>query len=178
MLDFFQACYLLSITWIALTFIFGELLDGIGDFDLDGLTLGVSFSSRSFLFGLVIFGVTGATLIERDLIKSSGLVMVIAALLGLIGGVFFEFVIIRPIKKMQSTSSVDENSLVGHEAELIEAASSKQIGKARLVINGNTLNFAARADSGEVIPKGTAVEILEISKGFVLVKPKKEKKED
>lgn len=171
MLEFYQTCCLLSIFWIVLTMIFGELLDGIGDADLDGLTLGINFSSRSFLFGVVIFGSCGWMLMENASL-SNRLIFFISLVIGGLCAWFFEKFIVQTLNKLQSTSSVKESELIGLEAELTEPTSNKQSGKARLVINGNTLDFPAKGTSEDVLPRGTIVTILDLSKGFIIVELK------
>ena len=172
MLEFFQTCCFLSVFWIILTAIFGELLDGIGDADMSGLTMGINFSSRSFLFGVVMFSSFGWMMLENETSLSSSVVLVIAIVIGGLSALLFERLIIRSLKKIQSTSSVNESSLVGYEAELTEPTSIKQFGKARVVINGNTLNFATKGTNEEVIPRGTIVTILEINSGMITIEPK------
>lgn len=174
MLEFYQTCCLLSVFWVVLTVIFGELLDGIGDADLDGLTLGIHFSSRSFLFWIVMFGSCGWMLTEKTSL-SNLLIFFISLVVGGLCGWFFEKFIIQGLKKLQSTSSVKESELIGLEAELTEPTSNNQSGKARVVINGNTLDFPAKGISDDVLPRGTIVTILDLSKGFVIVEPKEKK---
>ncbi|MDO4924896.1 MAG: hypothetical protein Q3980_04440 [Turicibacter sp.] len=168
MLEFFQTCCLMSALWVILTLIFGELLDGIGDFDLNGLTLGINLSSRSFLFGTTLFGSCGWTLTEQTSLPMF-VIFFISLVVGLCGICFFEQCILRSLKKLQSTSSVSEQDLIGLEAKLIESTSIKKFGKVRLVVNGNMLEFATKGISEDIIPKGTIVTVLKIEKGLMIV---------
>ena len=111
-------------------------------------------------------------MLENETSVSNSVVLVIAIVIGGLSALLFERLIIRSLKKIQSTSSVNESSLVGCKAELTEPTSIKQFGKARVVINGNTLNFATKGTNEEVIPRGTIVTILEINSGMITIEPK------
>ena len=143
---------------------------------MSGLTMGINFSSRSFLFGVVMFSSFGWMMLENETSVSNSVVLVIAIIIGGLSALLFECLIIRSLKKIQSTSSVNESSLVGCEAELTEPTSVRQFGKARVVINGNTLNFATKGKSEEVIRKGTIVTVLSIENGILTVEPKNNEK--
>ncbi|HAX71908.1 MAG TPA: hypothetical protein DCY20_00130 [Firmicutes bacterium] len=168
MLLFYQLCFFCSFFWIIATMVLGEVLDGLGDGDLDGLTLGFNFSTRSVIFGILLFGGFG-WLTTNETQLSVVAIIICGLIIGLVGCAIFEYGVIKPLKRAQSTSSVKEEELVGKLATIIEPTSATQFGKANVVINGNTLTYSTKTERKEKINRGTSVKILGINSGFLLV---------
>ena len=168
--------FLFSALWVVVTFIFGEALDGIGEADLDGLTFGHAWSIRSILVGILGFGVAGL-LLTREMEWQTEFILGIAILIGILSGVSLEFLCIRPLKRLQSTSIVSEANYSGLEATVLDPIHSEVIGRILLVHRGMSLTYGAKPlSSNDRFESGSTVIIHHIdgSLAFVVAKTESE----
>lgn len=171
MLLLYQFCFYFALFLVVLTAIFGEILDGVGDADLDGLSLGHSWSTRSLLASLLCFGAGGWILSLASPLSTIPIVL-LSLLLAFVGGSLIEFGVLRPLRKSQSTSSVSEDDLIGLDAVVIESLSNTQYGKIDILTHGNTLTYAAIGIGDEKIPQESRVIVVSITQGIATVKQK------
>ena len=161
----FFICFGVGIAFVLLSFLVGEFGGGIEiDSPLSFIrpSLGATF--------LVVFGGVGL-LAEGRLF--SGAAIGLAFFAGFFMALLFHRFVIVPLKRMESTSAVDRQMLVGQEATVIEQIPQGAFGKISFTTEkGNKHNAPAKADDGNAIPRHTAVEIIYIEKNTYFVRTK------
>ena len=160
----FFVCFGVGVGFVVISFIIGELGPG------DGFENGLFFLKPSILASfLVVFG--GAGLIAES--RTIGIVAIgVAALCAFaVTFVIYRFVII-PLHRAQSTSVVEKQSLIGHDAIVIERISQGQYGKISFSIHGNRHSAPAKSEDGNEILRNQAVQITYIDKNTYYVKRK------
>lgn len=159
------------------SFVFGEIFDFFGsDADIGGIDTdadGVSWLSTKVLFaGLVGFGTFGLVASQYDL--PQGLVWLIAVLgFALVSaGVFY--MVLLPLSRQQSNSSLSRTSYEGLQAVVTLAVSP---GSSGIVTfhdsNGAFVSETAYLADGEehALPKGAQVAIVSVNPRSVVVTP-------
>jgi membrane protein implicated in regulation of membrane protease activity len=115
-------------------------------------------------FGSVGFGVratTEATMFQSSLAGIGG-----AVVIGAIG-----YFIIRAFYASQESSTIADQDLIGHNANLIDAIKDNQTGQVACIIRGREITFLARSIDGKAIDKSVPVSIVSKSGNIVTVKP-------
>lgn len=170
--DIYFVCFLIATLWVILTFLFGEVLDGIDDMDLDGVTLGHAWSTRSLLMGLLMFGLSG-WLISRQTEWHSLSIFGLALGIGTMMATMLEFWCLRPLRRLQSTSIASTDDFIGLEATVMEPIGLGRTGRIMLVHRGMSLTYGAQAISEELtLKRGDLVVVMAIEEGIAKVKPK------
>lgn len=158
MLMFYQSCFWFGCLWIIITAVLGEILDGIGDLDLDGFSFMTCLSPKLISIFLLIGGLIGWQLSEQTTWNKAG-VLLCATASGLLVCCFFEFCIFRVIKKAQSTSCISLNDLIGETAKVTLRIQPNQLGKIMLIHKENRHDFTAQSD-GASFQAGDSVRII------------------
>jgi len=161
----FFICFGVGIGFVLLSFLLGEFGGEIeADSPLSFLrpSLGAAF--------LVVFGGVGL-LVEGRLFSSAAIGL--AFLAGFFMALLMHRFVIIPLTRMEGTSAVDRQMLVGHEATVIEKIPQGRFGKISFTTEkGNKHNAPAKADDGNEIPRHAAVEIIYIEKSTYFVRKK------
>lgn len=146
MLMFYQSCFWFGCLWIIITAVLGELLDGIGDSDLDGFSCLTWLSPKLISIFLLIGGLVGWQLSEQATWNKEW-VLVCAIVSGILVCSFFEFCIFRVIKRAQSTSCISMNDLIGEKAKVTLRIKPNQLGKIMLIHKGDRHDFTAQSNN-------------------------------
>lgn len=165
----FSVCLGVGVGYTVISFLMGNLLS-IGDFggDTDVGTLSPLKPAPVAAF-LTVFGGTGLIFFH-----SFGIIIsaVVATMLGISTSFIIHRFILIPLHKAQNTSTVEQQSLIGHVATVTEKIFEGGYGKITYYANGNTLSAPAKSEAGDEISTGTYVEILHIEENTYYVKPK------
>ena len=167
----FFICFGVGVGFVLLSFLVGEFSDGIeADSALSFLrpSIGATFLVVFGGVGLLVEGITfGGILI-------GGVVAVgIAFFAGFFISLCFHRFVIIPLKRMENTSAIDRQMLVGHEATVIEQIPQGHFGKISFTTDqGNKHSAPAKSDDGNAIPRHATVEIIYIEKNTYFVRQK------
>lgn len=145
--------------------IFSEL-DLIGDFDVDGDLWFLPLSANSIYGFLLFFGGAGRLLGQTTKL-GTGMVFIIAAVIGYVAAILIQF-LIQNLKHVES-SSVDLQDLLMYEGMVEHEIAKDGYGSVSFCIDQNIVTYPAISVSGEKIPQNTAVRVKEIRKENVLV---------
>lgn len=176
MLVFYQNCFWFSCLWIIITALLGEVLDGIGDSNLEGFSFMSGLSPKLISIFLLIGGLIGWQLSERTGWNNEWILLV-SLISGVLVCCFFEFCIFRAIKKAQSTSCVSKEELVDETATVTLRILPNRLGKITLIYKNNRHDFTAQSnlDSFQV---GDLVQIVEFNGPIACVEAIKMKQEE
>jgi len=160
-----------GVGFVVLSFILGEFSGGFeADSALSFLrpSLGATF--------LVVFGGVGL-IVEGTMLGNFFIGGAIAIGIAFFAGFFmslcFHRFVIIPLKRLENTSAIDRQMLVGHDATVIEKIPQGQFGKISFTTNqGNKHSAPAKSDSGNAIPRYATVEIIYIEKNTYFVREK------
>ncbi|NLP34389.1 MAG: hypothetical protein GX359_04240 [Clostridiales bacterium] len=165
MLTLFQVCFFVGLGFILLSFIFGNLLEIAGfdgldlDFDAFGVDLFLPFNPTLIMLFAIVFGGTGWIL----LITYPTMVIIFNLLISIAsGGIvcsLVHFLVVKPLRKAQNTSSPSKDELIGVRATVSETIIAGGFGEIRYVVNGNSFSSPAKATNGEEIKAGEDVAI-------------------
>lgn len=166
----FSVCLGVGVGYTILSFILGNLFS-IGDFSGD-FEMGSNISPikpAPIAAFLTVFGGVGLIFINTFKFIT---VLSIASTLGvLVGYLIYRFILI-PLHKAQNTSTVEKQSLIGHEATVTNKILQGSYGKITYHVNGSTLSSPAKSEDGNEISVGTTVEIIYIEHNTYYVRPK------
>ena len=159
----FFVCFGVGIVCVLLSFLVGEF-GGEVEFDSPLSFLRPSIAATF----LVVFGGVGLLTYDRFF---STIAIGIAFMAGFFMSLLFHRFVIIPLKKMESTSAIDRQMLVGQAATVIEAIPQGGFGKISFTTEkGNKHNAPAKADDGNQIARHAKVEIIYIEKNTYFVR--------
>lgn len=176
MLVFYQNCFWFGCLWIIITALLGEVLDGIGDSNLEGFSFISGLSPKLISIFLLIGGLMGWQLSEQTT-WSNEWILLVALISGVLVCCLFEFCIFRVIKKAQSTSCVSREELIGETATVTLRILPNRLGKITLIHKEDRHDFTAQSnlDSFQV---GDLVQIVEFNGPIACVEAIKTKQEE
>ena len=163
----FFICFGVGIGFVIISFLLGEFSGGVeSDSGLSFLrpSVGATF--------LVVFG--GVGLLVDGLVPFAGIAAAIAFFAGLFMSLAFNRFVLLPLKRLENTSAVDRQMLIGQEATVIEQIPQGKFGKISFTTaRGNKHSAPAKSEDGNAIPRYAAVEIIYIEKNTYFVRLKK-----
>ena len=154
----------------ALLLILGDLLEAAMD-ALDGaleaLDLGGAFDPLSGVFGVTLFGGAGLLL---DTYADLGTTpeVVIAAAVGLAAAVLLHTVYVKPMKQSENSTGFSVREYAGKTGELTTGVPAGGYGEVVVRMGASTTFQTAASFSGDPIPSGTAVVVVEVGADGVL----------
>jgi len=138
--------------FILISLVIGEL------FEVEGVRF--SFLSPTLIAaGLGVMGVTG--LLLTNLIPGL-FVFFFSAAAGIGVSFLMNHFILKPLHKMQNTSTHDKHDLIGTIAKVALSIPQNGYGKIRYTVNGSIVTSPAKTENGDGIKKDTEVSILYI----------------
>ena len=154
----------------ALLLILGDLLEAAMD-ALDGaleaLDLGGAFDPLSGVFGVTLFGGAGLLLdAYADLGQTPE--VVIAAAVGLVAAVLLHTVYVKPMKQSENSTGFSVREYAGKTGELTTGVPAGGYGEVVVRMGASTTFQTAASFSGDPIPSGTAVVVVEVDADGVL----------
>ena len=167
----FFICFGVGVGFVILSFLIGEFS---GEIETDSA---LSFLRPSLMATfLVVFGGVGLLLDGFTLggfIIGGAITIGAAFFAGFIMALMLYRFIIIPLQRMEDTSAIDRQMLVGHDATVIEKIPQGQYGKISFTTDkGNKHSAPAKAEDGNTIPRHAAVEIIYIEKSTYFVRRK------
>lgn len=165
LLAVFQVCFFVGIGLIVLSLIFGSFFEAIGidgldlDFDVFGVDLFLPVSPILYILFSTVFGGVGWILIDSKYIIPKIFIIIISLASGLAISVMVNYLVIKPLKRAQNTSTPSAEELVGLRASVTETIFQDGFGEISYVINGNSYTSPAKSTTGEEIIKGKDVAI-------------------
>lgn len=173
MTSFFYILFGVGALYTIVTFLLGQLLDFMdfdAELDEEGLfNMQVSpFKPMIIAAFLTSFG--GFGLIFQHKKDWHSLQVVVAALLAAlaIGALLYYFVLV-PLYRVQSTSAVEQKSLIGHPAKVTLVIKQKKFGKISYTVGGNIYSAPAKALGDKEFTAGEEVIIIDIQKNIFFV---------
>jgi len=117
---------------------------------------------------LTLFG--GSGLLMQD--RFWPFALAAAILIGLASAFLLFRLVYVPLHKLQSHGVVEKQRLVGLSATVAEAIPQGGFGKINYIADGNRYTAPAKAEDGEAIARGSAVQIMYIERNLFFVKIK------
>ena len=154
----------------ALLLILGDMLEAAMD-ALDGaleaLDVGGAFDPLSGVFGVTLFGGAGLLL---DTYTDLGTTpeVVIAAAVGLAAAVLLHTVYVKPMKQSENSTGFSVREYAGKTGELTTGVPAGGYGEVVVRMGASTTFQTAASFSGDPIPSGTAVVVVEVGPDGVL----------
>ncbi len=173
MLRIFYICFGTGIVFTLLSVLLGQVFDVMGmELDLDFGDLfggGISPLKPIVLASFVtVFGGVGIIGVHSGMgILSTTIIAFVIAFMT--AWLLFRYIVV-PLYKAQNTSAVEQQSLIGHIAQVTLGMKEAQFGRMKYVINGNTYTAPAKSDTKEEIIKGSEVAIVDIQNNTFYVK--------
>lgn len=177
----FNLCFAVGLGYAIISFLIGRFFeftdigaflggdfDGSLDSDLDTssnvsplkLTLAAVF--------LAVFGGVGSLLLLKNVLP------VIALMIAFVTGMLISYsmysFILVPLNKLQNTSAVEKQSLIGVKANVVVPIPQGHYGKIRYCVNGNTYTAPSKSEDGSAIGTKDTVEIVYIEKNTFYVR--------
>lgn len=166
----FSVCLCVGVGYTIISLILGNILS-IGDFSGD-FEIGTNISPLKpapIAAFLTVFGGVGLIFINSFNFIT---VLSVAFSFGILAGfIIYRFILI-PLHKAQNTSTVEKQSLIGHDATVNHKILQGKYGKISYHVNGSTFSSPAKSEDGNEIPVGTTVEIIYIEHNTYYVRPK------
>ncbi len=165
MLTVFQVCFFVGIGLTLLFFIFGNLFEAVGidgldlDFDLFGFDLFLPINPILYILFSTVFGGIGWILIDLHQGMTTFVIVIIAIFSGVLVSSLINFLVIKPLKRAQNTSTPNADELVGVRASVTETIVPGGFGEISFVVNGNSFTSPAKATNGGEIRSGEDVAI-------------------
>lgn len=128
------------------------------------------FSSVTVFGGLTIFGAMGILLIEHSSFSTEA----ILAFSLLVAGVSFFLIYLiigRPAQKADQSVGFRLNDLKGKKGVITITVPSKGVGEVLITTSGGNTNQIAQSSTGEEIPQGSSVRVIDVKGHILLVKP-------
>lgn len=157
-----------------LLLVVGEVLEAALD-ALDGaleaLDIGDAFDPLSGVAGVTLFGAAGLLLDTYAGLADTPEVA-IAAAIGLVGAVALHFVYVKPMKQSENSTAFSVREYAGKTGELTTGVPASGFGEVVVRMGASTTFQTAASFSGEPIPTGTPVVVVEVGpKGVLRVAP-------
>ena len=152
-----------------LMLIVGEALEAVFD-ALDGVGTD-AFDPLSMLAGVTLFGGAGLIL-DSALSLEVGLEVALAVLIGLVGAVVLHVVYVKPMKQSENSTAFSVREYAGKTGELVTGVPQGGFGEVTVRMGASTTFQTASSFSGDPIPTGTAVVVVEVdAEGVLRVAP-------
>jgi membrane protein implicated in regulation of membrane protease activity len=146
--------------FIFLSLIFGEL------FEIEGTTFAFL---RPTLIAVVLAVMGGTGLLLTD--RLGGLfVLLTSSSIGLGVGFLMHHLVLKPLHRLQNTSTHDKHDLIGTTAKVALTIPQNGYGKIKYTVNGSVVTSPAKTEDGGGIKKDTEVSILYIKDNTYFVK--------
>ncbi len=140
-----------------------DTLDGALDaLDLDGV-----FDPLSAIFGVTLFGGAGLLLDTYTALGTTPQV-VTAAAVGVVAAVLLHVVYIKPMKASENSTGFSVREYAGKTGELATGVPASGFGEVVVRMGASTTFQTAASFSGDPIPSGTAVVVVEVDADGVL----------
>ncbi len=153
-----------------LLLVVGEALEAAVD-ALDGafeaLDLGDAFDPLSGIAGVTLFGAAGLGLDAYAGLADTPEVIT-AAVLGLVGAVALHFVYVMPMKRSENSTAFSVREYVGKTGELTTGVPATGFGEVVVRMGASTTFQTAASFSGDPIPTGVPVVVVEVDGDGVL----------
>ncbi len=150
--------------------VLGDLLEAAMD-ALDGaleaLDVGGAFDPLSAVFGVTLFGGTGLVLDAYTTVGPTT-ELVIAAAVGLVAAVALHTVYVKPMKASENSTGFSMREYAGKTGELTTGVPADGFGEVVVRMGASTTFQTAASFSGQPIPSGTAVVVVEVDADGVL----------
>jgi hypothetical protein len=165
LITIFQVCFYVGIGLIAISFLFGNLFETLGidgldlDFDMFGIDFFLPVSPILYILFSVVFGGVGWILMDSKYALPTILILVIAIGAGIAVSTLLNFLIIKPLKKAQNTSTPNAEDLIGLSAVVTETIIENGFGEISYIINGNSYTSPAKTTNGDMVKTGKEVAI-------------------
>lgn len=170
MTTIYWSCLLGGVALSALLVVLGDLLEAAMDAidgALDALDLGGVFDPLSAVFGATIFG--GAGLLLREYAALADVPeTVIAGALGVIAAVALHLVYVKPMKRSENSTAFSVREYTGKTGELTTGVPAAGFGEVVVRMGASTTFQTAASFSGDPIPTGTKVVVVEVDRDGVL----------
>ena len=140
-----------------------DALDGA----LDAVDLGGAFDPLSAVFGVTLFGGAGLLL---DAYTGLGTApeVAIAALVGVAAAVLLHVVYVKPMKASENSTGFSVREYAGKTGELTTGVPASGYGEVVVRMGASTTFQTAASFSGDPIPSGAAVVVVEVDADGVL----------
>ena len=153
-----------------LLLVLGDLLEAAVD-ALDGaleaLDIGGAFDPLSAVFGVTVFGGAGLVLDAYAGLAQTPEI-VIAAAVGLAAAVLLHTVYVKPMKASENSTGFSVREYAGKTGELTTSVTATGFGEVVVRMGASTTFQTAASFSGDPIPSGTAVVVVEVDADGVL----------
>ena len=155
--------------FVLISFLIGEFS---GEIETDSTLAFIKPSVVSTF--LIVFGLVGILLEAFFAFSTFAAVNFgIAFFAGFVSSLALNRFVLIPLRKLENTSAVDRQMLIGQSAVVIEKIPQGGFGKISFTISGNKHNAPAKAEDGSEIGRHSKVEIIYIEKSTYFVRSKK-----
>ncbi len=174
MLSFFYICFGVGVGYTLIAFLLGGISDVAhlsADIHVDA---NISPLKPVIIASFItVFGGIGSLLVRLGIPIFA--VFGIATIVGLVVSYLMFTFVIMPLTKAQSTSAIDQDSLIGLPAKVTLLIPQGKYGKIIYSVNGNTYSAPAKSEDGSEIAAYEKVEIMYIKKNTFYVSKYKHK---
>ncbi|GGA48614.1 hypothetical protein GCM10007416_22200 [Kroppenstedtia guangzhouensis] len=163
----FWGCFLTGILLTALSWIIGDLLEGLTAEITGGSSM---FHPVVWVGALTSFGAAGLILSKTTPLE--GAFLSLSALgLAAAAAVLLYLLVIQPIKHAESSVGFRMSDLIGQQGEVITAIPAEGCGELLVWTGGGHTNQIASSLHHHPIPQGTRVTIRKVEKSVLWVTP-------
>jgi len=165
LLTVFQVSFIVGISLIILSFLFGSLFEALEfdgfEFDLEvfGLDINLPLSPLLYMLFATVFGGMGWILMLEFQYISNIIVLLISIITALVVSMVIYRFIMKPLKNAENTSSPSSEDLIGLRAVVASTIVEDGFGEIRYVFNGNSFSAPAKSTDGSMIKAGREVSI-------------------
>ncbi|WP_412068305.1 protease [Rubrivirga sp. IMCC43871] len=163
-------CLLGGVSVSVLLVFLGDVLEAAMD-ALDGalesLDLGGAFDPLSAVFGVTLFGGAGLLL---DAYATLGTTpeITFASVIGIVAAVALHVVYVKPMKASENSTGFSVREYSGKTGELTTGVPEDGFGEVVVRMGASTTFQTAASFSGDPIPTGTAVVVVEVDREGIL----------
>ena len=157
---------LVSVVLLILSFLLGEVLDGVLDFlDTGDGSVG-PMNGRVILVFVIFF--TASMYISSVQGLDWWWSLIIGFIFGLVGG-FLIYSALKALQKQQGSSHWSIHDTLGLDARVSIGIDPGKLGQVSLSIKGESTLYPAQSQDGNAIPGGTIVTVTSVQGGNVLI---------
>ncbi|WP_412060410.1 protease [Rubrivirga sp. IMCC45206] len=170
MTTIYWSCLLGGVAVSVLLVFLGDVLEAAMD-ALDGaleaLDVGGAFDPLSAVFGVTLFGGAGLLL---DAYTDLGTIpeVTVAAVIGVVAAVALHIVYVKPMKASENSTGFSVREYSGKTGELTTGVPENGFGEVVVRMGASTTFQTAASFSGDPIPTGTPVVVVEVDREGVL----------
>ncbi|EGK09577.1 nodulation efficiency protein D [Desmospora sp. 8437] len=163
----FWGCFLVGILLTALSWIIGDLLEGL----TEGITGGSSmFHPVVWVGALTAFGAAGLILSKTTPLE--GAFLSLSALgLSVVASVLLYLLVVKPMENAESSVGFRMSDLIGRQGEVITAIPAEGCGELLVWTGGGHTNQIASSLHHHPIPQGARVIIRKVEESVLWVTP-------